>query len=76
MEMKMLSNTFCKLEFLSRGKDISRKTLFDLTGKAPVRTANKPWGCQTPGNRLLSHAIHLKDAPNPNWTCTAEVTCR
>lgn len=42
-----------------------QKTLFNLTGKAPIGTINQPLCCQTPGNRRLDSWDTSKESTKP-----------
>ena len=63
-------NTFCNLEISSIGRNTSKRTHFNLAGKALSGTANQPLCHQAQGNRCLDSHDTPRERTNPDWTCT------
>ena len=64
-------NTSCNLEISSIGRNTSKRTLFNLAGKALSGTVNQPLCHQAQGNRLLDSHDTPRERSNPDWTCTS-----
>ena len=70
----ILSITFCNLEISPIGKDTSRRTLFNLAGKAPIKYCYPALVPRNSKEQTLGFTWHLKKVLNPDWICTSLVT--